>query len=144
MSGGIGAHVVIGGVLQLATQVARNSVEHAGDLAEALLHTPEATRAKCSFLSHSVLIINTAFVAYWMDSGPQSSTLAAGTQAKLVCYICRHEIRDQSGTRATAHRPLRCGRASHPPFHHLRAEHGVGADRRGHVHPRIEPNTDAA
>src|SRR3954465_11096979 len=51
MAGSVGTNVVVCWVLQLAAQVAGNGLEHPGDLAERLLHTPEAARAKRSFLS---------------------------------------------------------------------------------------------
>src|SRR3954469_3144563 len=89
MAGRAGANVVIGRIFELASQVAGNCVEHSRDLAESLLHTPEAARAKCSFFSHSVLIINTDLGLCWMDSGLKSSGVRRATR---VCYIVRHEI----------------------------------------------------
>src|SRR5438105_15700722 len=55
VSRGAGANVMVGGVLQIAAQVAGHSFQYSWDLAESLLHTPEAARAKRSFLSHDVL-----------------------------------------------------------------------------------------
>src|SRR5437868_9048531 len=138
MTSRIGANVVVSGVLQLAAEVARNRLEHARDLAKGLLHTPETARAKSSLFSHSVLIINTGGTEDWMGATPESRNRRQGPAQRArsvhegplwilgglrggfcVCYIVRHEIRDESCARRTAHRSHRRGGAPYTSFYYL-------------------------